>query len=91
MSDSAPIVCVYAHAVERLERNGKWKIRGVAFLTDACPEQTSTQRYRGPLVQAEGATVDAAEAEARRRFSADPACRPYVAHAINGATRASLG
>lgn len=83
MNPNAPTVTVYAHACERLERNGKWKIRGVVFLTDERPEQTGTVRYRGPLVQASGATVEAAEAETVRRFFAAPECRPYVAHAIN--------
>jgi len=87
MKAEAPVVTVYAHACERLERNGKWKIRGVVFVTDERPERTDTVRYRGPLVQASGATAEAAEAEAVRRFYAEPACRPYVAHAINGATR----
>lgn len=87
MNPNAPAVTVHAHACERLERNGKWKIRGVVFLTDECPERTDTVRYRGPLVRASGATVEAAEAEARRLFFIDPACRPYVAHAINAATR----
>lgn len=82
-----PAFTVYAHACERLERNGKWKVRGVVFLTDERPESTGLLRYRGPLVRASAATFDAAEAEARRLFFIDPACRPYVAHAINAATR----
>lgn len=78
-------VTAYVYALERLERNGKWKIRGVEALSEATPVPTDITRYKGPLVEAQGGTFDDASREAMRRFYTDPACRPYVPYAIRAA------
>lgn len=80
-------VTAYVFAYEFLERNGKWKIRGVEATDDPTPAATPTVRYKGPLVEASAETLEDAEAAAMRRFYTDPACRPYVPYAIRAAGR----
>lgn len=77
-----PVVTAYLFAVERQERNGKWRVRGIEALPTSAPERGETHRYKGPLIRADGPTFEAACEEAMRKFYIDPSMRPYLVQMI---------
>ena len=76
-------IVAYVHAVERRERNGKWRVRGIEVLPQREPvtQDATLFRYKY-LTQAVGENTEAAESAALQRFFTDASCRPYVVYAI---------
>lgn len=79
---AVPAVTAYLFATERQERNGKWRVRGIEALESSTPERGEMHRYKGPLLQADGPTFEAACEEAMRKFYIDPSMRPYLVQMI---------
>lgn len=81
--DSGEVFEAHVHAVERKERNGKWKIRGLEITASASPESPTFGeiRYRH-ITSAAGKTFDEACDKAWRNLQTDPALRVYLVHAI---------
>lgn len=76
-------IVAYVHAVERRERNGKWRVRSIEVLPqrEPVPQDVTLFRYKY-LTQGVGESVEAAESVALQRFFTDVSCRPYVVYAI---------
>jgi hypothetical protein len=81
--DSNEVFEAYVHAVEKKERNGKWKIRGLEITSDSTPESSNFGeiRYRR-ITSAAGKTFDEACDNAWHNMQKDPALRVYLVHAI---------
>ena len=71
------------HAVEKKERNGKWRVRSVETFSDLHPATTDAGflRYKH-LLSAQGATFDDACELAWDKFRKDPTMRPYMVQII---------
>jgi hypothetical protein len=78
-----PAVEAHIHAVEKRERNGKWRVRSVETFSDRHPAITDVGflRYKH-LLSAQGATFDDACELAWEKFRKDPAMRPYMVQII---------
>lgn len=81
--DSNEVFEAHVHAIEKKERNGKWKIRGLEITTESSPESSNfgETRYRR-ITSAAGKTFDEACDKAWRNLQTDPALRVYLVHAI---------
>ena len=82
-TESVEVFEAYVHTIERKERNGKWKIRGLEITSEAAPAASAFGDIRHKLVtSAKGKTFDEACDKAWKNMQADPALRVYLVHAI---------
>jgi hypothetical protein len=72
----------YIHIIEKKERNGKWKVKGLDYYESDAPDTNNTDFRTKPLIDGVGETFDDACAVAFQNFMKTPSCRPYVAYAI---------
>ena len=81
--DSSEVFEAHVYAIEKKERNGKWKIRGLEITAEATPagDNFGEIRYRR-ITSAVGKTFDEACDKAWRNLQTDPALRVYLVHAI---------
>ncbi len=73
------LVEAHIFALERKERNGKWKVKGIEVhsdrINDADDPQYNRLKY---LISGKGESFDLASDDAWSRFKVDPSCRPYI-------------
>jgi hypothetical protein len=83
---NSSVLEAHIHALEKLERNGKWKVRGVEALDTLTPQspEPGVFRYRH-LTSAKGPSFEIASDEAWKKFQSDPSLRSYLAQAIRRA------
>ena len=72
----------HIHVIERKERNGKWKVKGLDYYETSAPENNAADFRTKPLIDGSGDTFDDACADAFQNFMRTPSCRPFVAYAI---------
>jgi hypothetical protein len=77
------VAYAHIHAIEKRERNGKWKVRGLEITTDqsvVSPDATSL-RYK-LLASATGQDFDEASDNAWKKLQTTPELRVYMVMAI---------
>lgn len=82
MKDSQGVMA-YVYAIEKKERNGKWKTRALEVMPDSSPvsPDPTTFRYKH-LISASGPDFDTACDNAWVAFKKSAELRPYMAQVI---------
>jgi hypothetical protein len=82
MNDSQGTVA-YIYAIEKKERNGKWKVRALEVMPDSSPVSPDPSAFRYKLlISASGPDFDTACDSVWTAFRQSAALRPYMAQVI---------
>jgi hypothetical protein len=76
------LINAYIYAIEKKERNGKWKMRGLDYAENSVVSPADPETRTKTLVCGKGETYEDACRDAWFSFLKSPDCRPYVAHAV---------